>query len=265
VRMAVRDIGALRHHPRHPDPGTPAATSLRVRTDVTPVRHHLVPGILHRRQPSGAAAAPTGLLGVLRQVEDDVAAYVARNELRERLRAFVREALTRLLLREDVARVVVNGHSNGTVVAFDVLSQLAPPLLAGVGGLVTAGSPLRKYVELLGWGTEAANLRALPGPWLNVWDERDPVADPLEPPVGWRRGQAPPEHPTGLFTSHDPDSGELLAIPVRDIRVDNVENVRDGGALPAHDYWDNDEFCLPLARLLATVSAAAAGDAGSGR
>src|SRR5438552_443688 len=82
--------------------------------------------------PEDPPPGPTGLLGMLRQIEDDVAAYVARNELRERLRAFVREALTRLLLREDVARVVVNGHSNGTVVAFDVLSQLPPPLLDGV-------------------------------------------------------------------------------------------------------------------------------------
>jgi hypothetical protein len=254
VRMAVRDIGALLRHPHHPDPEAPAASSLQVRTDVTPVRHHLVPGILHRRQPGAAPPGPTGLLGVLHQVEDDVAAYVARNELRERLRAFVREALTRLVLRRDVARIVVNSHSQGTVVGFDVLSQLPLPLLGDVGALVTAGSPLRKFVELLGWGTEAANLRALPGPWLNFWDERDPVADPLEPAVGWRRGQSAPEHPTGLFTSHDPDTGEPAGIPVRDIRVDNVENARDGGALPAHDYWDNDEFTLPLARLLAGVA-----------
>lgn len=254
VRMAVRDIGALLHHPHHADPQAPAATSLRVRSDVTPARHHLVPGILHRRSPADSPPGPTGLLGVLRQIEDDVAAYVARNELRERLRAFVREALTRLVLREDVARIVVNGHSNGSVVAFDVLSQLPPPLLERVAALVTAGSPLRKFVELLGWGTEAANLRALPR-WLNFWDERDPVADPLEPPVGWRRGQPPPAAMTGLFTGHDPDTGQPLAIPVRDIAVDNVDNARDGGALAAHDYWDNDEFCLPLARLLAETIA----------
>ncbi|TMD08815.1 MAG: hypothetical protein E6J03_02430 [Chloroflexi bacterium] len=254
VRMAVRDLGALLHH-HHPDPEPPAPTSLRVRTDVTPVRHNLVPGILHRPKPEDPPPGPTGLLGMLRQIEDDVAAYVARNELRERLRAFVREALTRLLLREDVARVVVNGHSNGTVVAFDVLSQLPPPLLDGVSALVTAGSPLRKYVELLGWGTDAANLRSLPE-WLNFWDERDPVADPLEPPVGWRRGQARPDALTGLFTGHDPLSGEPVAVPVRDIRVDNVENVADGGGLPAHDYWDNRrEFCIPLAALLGATTA----------
>jgi hypothetical protein len=253
VRMAVRDIGALLHH-RHPDADTGPTTSLRVRTDVAPAQHHVVPGILLRRGSEAAPSAPTGLLGTLRQVEDDVAGYVARNALRERLRAFVREALTRLILRDDVARVVVNGHSNGTVLAFDVLSQLPLPLLDRVPALVTAGSPLRKFVELLGWGTDAANLRSLPE-WLNFWDERDPVADPLEPPVGWRRGQPPPEAMTGLFTGHDPDTGEPVPIPVRDIRVDNVESV-GGGGLVAHDYWDNQrEFCLPLAALLGSTIA----------
>ena len=179
---------------------------------------------------------------------------MARNALRERLRAFVRDALTRLILRDDVARVVVNGHSNGTVLAFDVLSQLPLPLLDRVPALVTAGSPLRKFVELLGWGTDAANLRSLPE-WLNFWDERDPVADPLEPPVGWRRGQPPPAAMTGLFTGHDPDTGDPVRIAVRDIRVDNVENV-GGGGLVAHDYWDNQrEFGLPLAALLGSTIA----------
>jgi hypothetical protein len=254
VRLAIRDIGAILAHRGRVDQESPGATALRVRTDVTPVQHDLVPGILRRRPPPGAPSHPTGLLGVLRQIEDDVAGYVARNELRERLRAFVRDALTRILLRADVERVVLNTHSNGTVVAFDVLAELPPPLLEHVAALVTAGSPLRKYVDLLGWGTDAANLRCLRGPWLNFWDERDPVADPLEPPVTWRVGQQLPASAPGLFSSYDPDSGEQRPIPVRDVRVDNVENVRDGGALPAHDYWNNDEFCLPVARLLSSVA-----------
>lgn len=256
VRMAVRDAGALlgHHAPSGADPSP--RPSLRVRTDVHTVQHHLLPGMLRRTPPRDAPPRPTGLLGVLRQVEDDVAAYVARNELRERVRAFVRDALTRLLLRADVSRVVVNGHSNGTVVGFDVLAQLPPPLLERTGALVTAGSPLRKYVDLLGWGSDGGNLRALPGPWLNFHDEHDPVADPLSPPATWRVGQPTPPDGEGLFFSYDPDTGERRPIPVRDIRVDNVANVADGGGLPAHDYWDNDEFCRPLAELLTTVSAA---------
>lgn len=232
VRTAVRDIGALLHH-HHPPADTPAPpeSSLRGRSD----------------------------LGVIHQVEDDVAGYVARNELRERLRAFVRDALTRLLLRDDVGAVVVNGHSKRTVVAFDVLAQLPPPLYPRVGALVTAGSPLRKYVELLGWGTDAANLRGLHGPWLNFLDVADPVADPLAPPAAWRIGQKPPADAPGLFVSYDPDTGERRPIPVRDIVVDNVGSVADGGGLPAHDYWDNaEQFCRPLAELLATVASGTA-------
>jgi hypothetical protein len=257
VRLAVRDIGALIGH-RGPGDGAPSARpSLQVRTDVHPVQHHLLPGFLRRTPPPGAPPRPTGLPGFLRQVEDDVAAYAARNELRERVRAFVRDALTRLLLRADVSRVVVNSLSNGTVVAFDVLAQLPPVLFDGVAALVTAGSPLRKYVDLLGWGADGANLRSLRGPWLNFYDERDAVADPLAPPPAWRVGQPLPADAPGLFASYDPDTGELRSIPVQDVRVDNVDNVSDGGGLPAHDYWDNDEFCRPVAELLSSVSAPA--------
>jgi hypothetical protein len=39
---------------------------------------------------------PTGLWATLLQVENDVAAYVTRDQLRQRLRSFVNEALTRL-------------------------------------------------------------------------------------------------------------------------------------------------------------------------
>ncbi len=257
VRTAVRDVGAVFGHHTAGDAPPTMRPSLRVRTDVHPVQHHLLPGLLRRTPPADGPPRPTGLLGVLRQVEDDVAAYVARNELRERVRAFVREALTRLLLRADVDRVVVNGHSNGTVIAFDVLAQLPPPLVDRTAALVTAGSPLRKYVDLLGWGTDGANLRTMRGPWINFYDDRDPVADPLAPPVTWRLGEPLPAGAPGLFFSYDPDTGERRPIPVRDVRVDNVANVAGGGGLPAHDYWDNDEFCGPLADLLTSVSAAA--------
>jgi hypothetical protein len=257
VRLAVRDLGALIGHRGGGDRPPSSRPSLEVRTDVHPVQHHLLPGLLRRTPPADAPPRPTGLLGVLRQVEDDVAAYVARNELRERVRAFVRDALIRLVLRADVSRVVVNSHSNGTVVAFDVLAQLPPPLYDRTAALVTAGSPLRKYVDLLGWGADGGNLRTLRGPWLNFYDDHDPVADPLAPPATWRVGQPVPADAPGLFASYDPDTGELRAIPVHDVRVDNVDNVKDGGGLPAHDYWDNDEFCRPVAELLTSVSAPA--------
>ena len=42
------------------------------------------------------------------QLEEDVCAYVCRNDSRTRIRDFVREALLRLLARRDVDQLVVN-------------------------------------------------------------------------------------------------------------------------------------------------------------
>lgn len=71
-------------------------------------RHRLA-RLLHR-QP-----ANLGLMGTIRALEDDVVAYICRNDLRERIRDFIEEALRRLLARPDVSGVVVNAHSQGTV------------------------------------------------------------------------------------------------------------------------------------------------------
>ena len=60
-----------------------------------------------------------GVTAVLGYLDDDVALYVCRNDLRERVRSFVHDALLRLCCRDDVEAVVVNGHSNGTVIAAD--------------------------------------------------------------------------------------------------------------------------------------------------
>jgi hypothetical protein len=68
------------------------------------------------------------------------------------LYGFVAEALYRLSHREDVGAIVLNTHSQGTVLAFDVLSR---DVLDKVRALVTAGSPPRKYVDLFAWGTDA--------------------------------------------------------------------------------------------------------------
>lgn len=184
--------------------------------------------------PPGAAGAAT----ILRIVEDDVAAYVTRNEHRERVRGFLRDALSRLVLRPDLDGTVVNAHSNGTVMIFDVLAALSPASAPRVRALITAGSPLRKYVDLLDWGRDAGSLRLMAGSWTNVWDRADPVADPLAPPVSWRRGDPLPENGPGLFIVHDPDTGAQAPRPLRDALVDNVRD-SSGESLRAHNYWDN--------------------------
>jgi hypothetical protein len=244
--MLFHDIGALFDRPHKPADEPPP--SLQVRRDLPP-RHSW----LHRPfapKPAAAPPQPSGVFATLRNLEDDVAAYVSRNDLRERVRDFVREAVVRLASREDVAGIVVNAHSNGTVVAYDVLRDLPSFMAQKVLWFATAGSPLRKYVEIFNWGTEAGTLAALAG-WTNFWDDTDPVADPLAPPVGWRRGDDPPASadPTSLYQSTDPATGEQRPVLIADHQVENLAHGGRGG-LPAHDYWDND---LQVVQTLAEI------------
>jgi hypothetical protein len=211
----------------------------------------LIDRLLHR--PGGtppAGATDPGSLAALRAFEDGVAAYVTRNEHRERVRAFLRDAVSRVLARSDVDGVVLNGLSNGTVMGFDTVAAFSPPSARRVRALITAGSPLRKYADLFDWGHDAGAMRAMGGGWINVWDPADWVADPLGPPAGWKRGEPIPEGGgPGLFVVHDPETGVETPMAVTDLQVDNG---RDGaaGAPGPHDYWDNDAFCAAAAALI---------------
>jgi len=178
-------------------------------------------------------------LTVIRQLEQDVATYICRNDLRERVRSFVYEALVRLCYRPDVDKVIINAHSQGTVLAFDILRQLPPMAMDKVAVFVTAGSPLRKYADLFYWGENASCISSTQ--WINFWDQKDPVADPLVPDKSWRYGDPVPE-PTSeysdLFQAFDPENSSPIKVPLRDIAVDNA-NHGAGGGLAAHNYWDN--------------------------
>ncbi|MGI8554478.1 MAG: hypothetical protein ACR2PL_27365, partial [Dehalococcoidia bacterium] len=248
ARMAFTDIESLLAHGQ-PASDT-ASPSLRVRTDAPSASPGFHLPFLHRPQAS-TEPDPTGVLATIRNLENDVATYVSRNDLRERVRGFVREALLRIVSRDDVAGVVINSHSNGTVVAFDVLRDLPPFLAAKIRWFVTAGSPLRKYTELFNWGTESGSLHAVGG-WTNFWDRKDPVADPLAPPGAWRRGDTipPAGEQTSLYQSVDPDTSTTTWMPIEDREVDNISH-SGGGGLPAHNYWDNDhEVVEPLAQIM---------------
>ncbi len=206
--------------------------------------------IKHKRieKPKDTSSSP-GVLRTFRSLENDVACYICHNEERERVRSFVREALIRLAARHDVDQIILNTHSNGTVIAFDVLGSLPKEAVDKIKVFVTAGSPLRKYVNLFHWGTEFRCHYEFK-PWYNFWDELDPVADPLEPPCTWRvRDKILSPYSDKLFRRIDPSNEESCWMPVEDRQVRNVEHSPDGG-LKAHNYWDNKE---QFARALADI------------
>lgn len=248
LKLVIGDAWAALHEGRGQEAPI-SSPSLRPRDDALTARQHHLAALLHSKP------ANRGAPGVIRTLEDDVIAYVCRNDLRESIRKFIAEALRRLLARPDIAGVVVNAHSQGSVGTFDVLRLYRSASGAGVRAFVTAGSPLRKYADLFSWGNDSGGLH--PGTWVNFWDPRDPVADPLSPPNTWHYGSAPglpSPGELGLFYALN-DTGAPGSVTITDIEVDNLKN-SSGGGLQAHNYWDNKkQFITPLAQLLNTTLA----------
>jgi hypothetical protein len=268
MRLLLSDAWAAMHE--H-SPAT-ARSTLTPRTDagrVTPVHHGFLGHTFHHGRQAGPArpapaapAATPGAFGMLRALQDDVATYVTRNDVRERVREFVEDALTLLIGRDDISGVVVNAHSQGTVLCWDVLCRL--PFSSWPAGrtalfqhFVTAGSPIRKYVDMFAWGNRVGELGNALEPsggldWHNFFDPHDPVADPLNAPAEWRPGadwQTAPDPDGGLLVARDGD-GNVRHVTVHDQQVDNTAN-SSGGGLQAHDYWNNQtEFVQELAALL---------------
>jgi hypothetical protein len=193
---------------------------------------------------------PGGLRGTVITLENDVAAYVVRDELRQRVRSFVNESLMRLAYRQDVDGIIVNAHSQGTVVAFDVLRDFAVVAIDRVKALVTAGSPLRKYVQLFAWGAEIGCIYGIDngkGRWTNFWDARDPVADPLTAPSAWHPGQPVFSQPgqDSLLHAVNKETGQVLDYSRLADRPLNNLTFSCGGGLQAHNYWDNTAQFIP--------------------
>jgi hypothetical protein len=268
VHLLFQDFATAFHH-RTPDADLDLPLSLRVRGDI-PTHWRPKRSLLPVGASTHSSGEPSDTPGaIFLQLQEDVATYVCLNVVRQRVRSFVRDALLRLIYREDVACIIVNAHSQGTVVAFDVLSQLSLVEARKVRWFITAGSPLRKYVDLFSWEREVGNLREmglrpgaaetpgrdgkthLPLRWTNFWDDRDPVADPLNP-LRWDPGgrRASTKDDQRLYRWIDPITGTDAWIDVADEQVDNVAHSPDGG-LKAHNYWDNEsDFIAPLAQLL---------------
>ncbi len=225
----------------HAQTSTSAKPSLSIRKELQK----------HTAQSGDGQQHPlSGMIAVLRQLENDVAAYVCYNEIRERVRNFILDAFLRLACRDDVEGIVINSHSNGTVVALDILRDLPPFAAKKVNGLITAGSPLRKYTDFFSWGEHMSTIPKIER-WINFLDPKDPVADLLAPDASWKRGDPlPASILTGLYKALDPTTGEISPMTIEDHKVDNLAHSRSGG-LQAHNYWDNEpEFVKPLADLL---------------
>lgn len=235
----------LLEHLRHEDPVVEARTSLRIRQDE---------GYPHQ---NGSTAQSGHSESLLRELENDVATYVFHNERRQRIRSFIQDALMRLACRDDVSGIVLNTHSNGTVIGLDVVQELPPFATGKIRAIITAGSPIRKYVDLFSWGQNLAVMPKIER-WWNFWDEKDFVADPLYPYAGWKRGTNPileieqltPEQLVGIYQSLDPMTGKITPTLIFDKLVHNIPK-SPSGALQAHNYWDNiEDFIQPVAELL---------------
>ena len=223
---------------RAPEP--PLTPSLRVRQDR---------GYRHHHHHIGTIRHPSGFTAIIRQLENDVAAYVCHNALRQRIRSFVLDALLRLAYRDDVSGIILNAHSNGTLIALDVVQELPPDAARQLRAIITAGSPIRKYIDLFEWGNHLAvrpTIDQWVEQWVNFYDERDIVADPLRPRVGWKQGTELTEKDlNGVYQTFNLASGRTGPILIVDKIVDNITN-SSGGGLQAHNYWDNTKEFIPM-------------------
>ena len=240
IRPAVESLWTnLMRHPSQDD--SEPKPSLRIRQDKG----------YHDEPPQQLS----GFTAILRMIENDVAAYVCHNEKRQRVRRFVLDALQRLTAREDVSGIVLNTHSNGSIIGLDVVQDLPPYSAEKIRAIITAGSPIRKYIDLFAWGNRVA-LVPLIERWWNFYDTKDFVADPLLPDASWIRGTEPTsDQLVGIYQAFDPNKGEIMPMHIEDILIHNVPN-SPPGALQAHDYWDNTaEFTPKVAELLRDVLA----------
>ena len=96
----------------------------------------------------------------------------------DEIRAVVRDASSKATLRAD--KVILVGHSLGSVVAFDVaVEELSGCQQSRLAALVTMGSPLEWVTDIRrkGANSHECMTRIEPIPWINFWDPEDPVPE----------------------------------------------------------------------------------------
>jgi hypothetical protein len=161
-----------------------------------------------RRYPQKRTARLGGGIITVGDQANDVANYVSNNGVRVAIQQRLSDKLFEVQAQYPEATVILGSHSQGTIIAYDVL-RLNGAQLPEVTEWVTMGCPLAWYLNFGRWGNEQLGIQ--PGvTWLNLYDSKDIVGRELSGLVPW---DAPL-----------PD----------DVNVDNR-----GQGLDAHDHWRN--------------------------
>ena len=139
---------------------------------------------------------------------NDVANYVSNNAVRLAVQRRLSDRLFAVHGAYPNAPIILGSHSQGTIIAFDVL-RLCGDQLPQLTTWVTMGSPLQWYLTFGRWGSGQLGIQPTLT-WVNYYDRADTVGKALAGLVPW---QAPQPQDT------------------------NVNNT--GADLDAHDHWHN--------------------------
>ena len=93
----------------------------------------------------------------------------------EGIKDVIRARVVRALTDQDYDNTVIVGHSQGSFIAYDVLTTATCP---EVQGFMTIGSPLGvdEIQQELSWSRENGFPSKLQGDWVNIYDSYDPVS-----------------------------------------------------------------------------------------
>jgi hypothetical protein len=161
-----------------------------------------------QRYPRKPTARLGGSIITAADQAHDVANYVSNNGVRLAIQQRLSDKLFEVQEQFPEATVILGSHSQGTIIAYDVL-RLNGAQLPNVLTWVTMGCPLAWYLSFGRWGNERLGIQ--PGiAWPNLYDPYDIVGRQLTGLVPW---DAP--------------------LP-QDITVDNRAQELD-----AHDHWSN--------------------------
>lgn len=142
-------------------------------------------------------------------------------------------------------RIVVVGHSGGTIVAYMTLADLRPDLR--VDTLITHGQALGLAWRLGHFTGPLADFRPVDGDADELLRSGDRLVRPLPGELRW----------DDFWSSHDPAPAGPLDDPVRCVSLPSASHLVVNRASLVNDhggYWDNEEgFVIPVMRAIDTA------------